>query len=304
MPDHPALSEQLTAVLVTFRSEEIIAQALDSLLNVHGLTQVIVVDNASNDRTVAQVQTRFPQVQVIANSRNVGFGVGNNQGLQQVQTPYALVLNPDVLIPAAGLQTLVDVAERHPRAAMIGPWPSDEQGIAPQVRIGGPDEDLWTSYLPDCDFQTAFLVGAALLMRMEQMRSIGFFDPDIFLYYEDDELSYRVKQAGSDMVVTTRTVMNHQHGRSSTPSAEVEAFKLRHFAWSKLYFEQKRHGQAAAQQAARNMLQSAQRKQQMLRLLPWSACVKYNARMAAAQDFLAGCQPPSQPEPSRQRRTA
>ena len=90
------INYSLTIVIVTFNSSEIIKQSLENIdCNKYLL---IIVDNASTDNTVAVIESNFPSLKIIKNNKNIGYGRANNIALRQVETEFAMILNPDAFI--------------------------------------------------------------------------------------------------------------------------------------------------------------------------------------------------------------
>jgi len=122
------------------------------------------------------------------------------------------------------------------------PEPSRDAGLfekrAMPKRQGEPE--------PEGDLCANFLSGAVLLLRKPAFEAIGGFDPNIFMYFEDDDLSLRLRQAGHALVRVNAARARHIGGGSSGPSDAVLRFKQWHFAWSRLYIERKFNGAAAA----------------------------------------------------------
>ncbi|WP_437191637.1 glycosyltransferase family 2 protein [Planctomicrobium sp. SH527] len=232
------LCKQVTAILVTYRSGDTIDSAVESLRQVHGVQRIIIVDNSCDPEVFESLKARLP-VEVISNDSNGGFGAGNNIGLNLVETPFALVLNSDAIIEPDGIATLVQKLLDQPRVAIIGPWPRDDFGVRKTMRAGSLLHPRKIKFKPETTFSTQFVLGAAMLMRMSQLREIGFFDPEIFLYHEDTDLSERVIRHGYELQVTTDVIMDHHGGRSSIPSIAIEMMKNQHMGWSALYIHQK-----------------------------------------------------------------
>ena len=112
------MSNQVTAISVTFQS----AALADSLgATLQRFAHVVIVDNASTDGCADALAKRLPAAALIRNTVNKGFGSANNQGVALVNTPYALLLNPDCEISDEALSALVATAERFPQAAIIAP---------------------------------------------------------------------------------------------------------------------------------------------------------------------------------------
>ncbi|MFB3132705.1 MAG: glycosyltransferase, partial [Rhodothermales bacterium] len=112
----------LTVIIVNYNVREHLEQALRSVERAGaGLSiEVMVVDNDSADGSVEMVRTHFPEVHLIANERNVGFGTANNQAIREARGRYLLILNPDTIVQEDTLSTLVRFMERHPEAGALG----------------------------------------------------------------------------------------------------------------------------------------------------------------------------------------
>lgn len=235
---------RVTVVLVTYNSERILPAVLPPLSRDLSL---IVVDNASGDRSVETVRALAPHALVIENSRNRGFGRANNIALEQVRTPFALLLNPDCVIEPAAIERLLAAADRYPDAAILAPKLYDAPGklglcyrphyFAPQPR--GLLE-------PAGDLCSEFLTGAAMLLRMDTLRRVGFFDPWFFLYLEDDDLCLRVRRAGHSLVLVNDATALHGVRRSSAPSLALDFRRAYCLTLSKLYLFRKHVGAGRA----------------------------------------------------------
>jgi N-acetylglucosaminyl-diphospho-decaprenol L-rhamnosyltransferase len=249
MTPGPAEAE-ITPVLVTYNSAGILPWSLPALATCR---QVVIVDNHSSDDTVAVARRLLPQASILLAGRNLGFGRASNLGLDEVRSPYALLVNPDVQLGAGSLQALWHAAQRYPDAALLAPVLFD----APDV-VG--DSFRGPFYAPAskppplpagdlcCDFVTA----AAMLLNMDLMRRVGFFDPWFFLYFEDDDLCLRVRRAGHPIVVVENARMEHRVRQSSAPSARNTLRRIYFRTLSKFYITRKYFGTArSAATAAR-----------------------------------------------------
>ena len=184
----------LTIIILTYNSAKIIKSCLE-VLNFEKY-KVVVVDNASKDGTAEFVRQNFPQVLVQELPRNIGYGNGNNMALNQVETEFALILNPDAVIFEKDIEIVLEVMKKNLLVAMAGPvilnnFPLEQKELA--EKIANMEQDLAgikDKYYEKIDgnFSVRFLIGAALFMQVATMKKIGFFDKEIFLYYEDDEI--------------------------------------------------------------------------------------------------------------------
>ena len=237
--------DDVTIVVVTYNSAHCLAGLSGALANVR---HVIVVDNASDDDLQVQLRLALPNARLILNERNLGFGAANNRALAQVSTPYAMLLNPDCLPTPEFLAGMLRAAESFPDAAIIAPHLIRRDG-SPEVSYRWPATH-WVSRGPKAEAPccVGFVCGAVMLLNMDVMRRIGFFDETFFLYYEDEDLCQRVFLAGQQIVVVPNLEITHL-SRSSVKGPnplKSEFIRGYHHAQSKLVFERKYFGAALA----------------------------------------------------------
>ena len=254
-PEHDKeLMAEVTAILVTYNSAAVVAKALESLMGQPDIGSVMVVDNASGDGTRELIRGDFPNVELIENPKNEGFGRANNMALARVATPYALLVNPDAVVKEGALAALLAAAKNYPDAAILAPLLYDESGMLHRSYKRGifAREKKRDDYVaPSGNACAEFLSGAVWVLNMRLMKDIGFFDPNIFLYYEDDDICLRVRERGYGLVLVHGAEAIHLQGASSgTPKPEAEFFKQKHMIWSRLYMEKKYRSVAAAKTLA------------------------------------------------------
>jgi len=227
-----------TIVLVTHDSAAVIGQALASLPNG---APAIVVDNASTDDSAAIAERHGSTV--IQLPTNVGFGMANNAAVATITTPYVLFLNPDATLRPGCLEILVAAAERRQDAALLTPT---------ILKADGTRFEKWSSPIcapafrppqePDADARgIAFASGAAVLARTSALRELGGFDPAIFLFFEDDDLSRRVLDRGWSILHVPAAIARHAGNASSPVSERMVELKHWHLAWSERHVRRK-HG--------------------------------------------------------------
>jgi GT2 family glycosyltransferase len=212
------------------------------------MRNIIVVDNASDDDLQTQLTLTLPQASLLRNVRNLGFGAANNRALAQVQTPYALLLNPDCLPTKEFLDGLLQAAADFPDAAILAPHLIRRNGT-PEVSYRWPSTH-WVSRGSKADGPccVGFVCGAVMLLNMDVMKRIGFFDETFFLYYEDEDLCQRVFLAGQQIVLVPELEITHlSRGSVKGPNPlKSEFIRGYHHAQSKLVFERKYFGAALA----------------------------------------------------------
>lgn len=207
----------IDVVIVSFRSKELLGRCLESLrahLPGEG-SRVIVVDNASDDGTVEMISSSYPEVTLLAQEENLGFGAATNLGIRVGRNPYVLALNPDAAIEADTLPALLDVMEANPRIGCAGPALYREDGSfdhaarrsfpTPLSALGhftGVGRVLGGGRLADYRAPGVergpvdAVNGAFMLLRREALDEVGVFDEGYWMYMEDLDLSYRLHRAG------------------------------------------------------------------------------------------------------------
>ena len=229
------MSAGVTAIVVTYDSAEVLLGCLLAL-RAEGVP-VIVVDNASSDDTRAIAAAHGAQL--MANARNEGYGRANNAGVAACRTPHALILNPDLVVQPGAVAALLEAAARYPEAGLYAPCivePSGRVFLQPRSLLSPPHLNLAGAMpLPEGDACLPFLSGACLLVRRDLFLELGGFDPEIFLFYEDDDLCRRMREAGHALVHVHAARAAHARGRSSRPSLKRRFNARWHLAWSHAY---------------------------------------------------------------------
>jgi len=233
------MRDDVSVVVVTWNAAGHVERCLDS---VRGY-ETVVVDNGSNDGTVLLVRERFPGVTVVE-QENRGMGGGNNAGIRATSKPYVLLLNSDTRVVADGIDRIAAFADTHPRAAVVGPRLSNEDGSLQRSVRGDPTTwRLATEYLflrklgPRTQALNAFygggfshgeprqvesLMGAALLVRRSAVEEVGLFDEDFFMFSEETDWLYRFRRAGWQVWFTPDAEVVHLGGASHGGRLYVE----------------------------------------------------------------------------------
>ena len=248
MVDLASLAARVSAVIVTHNSGHVVERCLASL---GGIERVIVVDNASGDDTHTRIAAARPDALCIANDRNAGFGAANNQGFAEADSSdFVLFINPDAALQPSALEALIAAAKRYPGAAMIAPRIIGADGATQTSydaglfeRAGMPDH---AGLVPEGDLCAGFLSGAVFMVRTAALGDEPAFDPNIFLFFEDDDLCMKLRTASWQLVLAAEAVAEHTAGQGSAPSPAVTWRRNWHMAWSRLYVEAKHRGRGAA----------------------------------------------------------
>jgi GT2 family glycosyltransferase len=192
----------VSLIIVTHNSAELLPVCLAAIANTaYPNYEVLAVDNASADGTPELVLDSYPQVRLIANRENAGFGRACNQGARAAAGEFLVFLNPDVIVTPGWLSVLV----RH-----MGAFP--EVGILCPTTLY-PDEQPPRRSLPVAD--TAAVPGSALMTRQAAWRELGGFDESYFLYWEDTDLCWRAWLLGWRVQEDFEAYVYHERGGSA-----------------------------------------------------------------------------------------
>ena len=242
----------LGIVIVNYNVRDLLRDCLASVFDSRGdfAFEVCVVDNGSTDGSAEMLEAEFPQVRLIRAENRV-YAVGNNLGLrafgyeelgaQPTNLPvpkYVLLLNPDTILPPSALADMLAFMEQHPQSAVAGPRLVREDGSldracrrsfpTPEVafyRLSGLSKLFPSSprfgrynvtYLPpDVTTEVDSVVGAFMLIRGEALAQVGLLDEQFFMYAEDLDLCYRLKDRGWQVWYNSGVTVLHYKGRSS-----------------------------------------------------------------------------------------
>lgn len=256
----------LSIIIVNWNVADLLAACLDSInANQGDLTiEVIVVDSASSDNSVALVRERYPWVRLLAQDENVGFTRGNNIGLEVAQGRHLLLLNPDTEVIGDMLPQMVAYLDQNPDVGIVGPHTLNTDGSTQSSRRRFPTvptgflESTWVQPLAPrslldwytvagandrATFDVDWVQGHALLARHDVYDQIGGLDDGYVMFFEELDWCKRAKSAEWRVVYLGSAQVIH-HGGKSTDQAS--AWKHIHFNRSKIRYFRKHHGVVVA----------------------------------------------------------
>ena len=184
---------------------------------------VVVVDNCSNDDSVAKIAQAYPSVRLIETGANLGFSGGNNVGIRLALdegADYVWLLNNDTVAPPDTASKLVAKAQAEPQAGEVGTVLHHMGSPGVVQAWGGAILYPWKFYrarlvtTPHKFGQNTALMAASVLLRREVLKEVGLLDESFFMYYEDSDLSFRIYKAGWKLVVAEDTAVLHKEGAS------------------------------------------------------------------------------------------
>lgn len=216
----------VTRLIVTFNSADVLEY---SRIPAHELA-TLAVDNASSDNTPAEAQTLG--YEVLNLDQNVGYANAIMAGLDRINTEFVLIANPDVQISTRAIQVLLDAADRQTDCSLFIPRifkPDGSEFFRYETRF---DPRVKNRVPPSTDQNVDTVSGAVLLVRRKPFIQHGGFDTNIFLYFEDDELSLRFRKLNQPMRFVADASAKHIGDGSSGNTVSANRIKDISFGWS------------------------------------------------------------------------
>lgn len=231
---------ELSVIIVSFNVRDYLCQAVASVIaaTVSVESEIIVIDNCSSDGSPQTIGLQFPNVRVIHNERNIGFGAACNVGINASTSRFILILNPDTFVQPDAITEALGFIKQHPEAGAVGARMVDGNGtFLPESKRGFPSlrtslfrftgmhrvfprssffNAYYLGHLPDnLTCRADILTGAFMMIRREAIEKAGLFDPSFFMYGEDIDLSWRLVKAGFTNYFVAEARITHFKGRST-----------------------------------------------------------------------------------------
>lgn len=236
--------KDVSVILVSYNTIEMTKKALSHLLasKTDYEMEVLIIDNASRDQSAAILRRDYPDITLIENKRNVGFGRANNQALPKIDSRYVLLLNTDAFVEPDTISKTVRYMDEHAQCGILGvkflgrdgslqpscrffptPWNiflerSGLKRIFKQAKMV--DDMAWDhASVKNCDW----VPGCYYLIRKEVIDQVGLFDSRYFLYYEEIDHCFAARRAGWQVTFFPHTSVVHLGGESAKSAGEITA---------------------------------------------------------------------------------
>ncbi|WP_418790835.1 glycosyltransferase family 2 protein [Phosphitispora sp. TUW77] len=223
-------------IIVNYNTKRITADCIQSLIDNKHLKyiehEIIVVDNASKDGSQEFIEANFPQVMLIKNKENLGFGKANNIGSKAANGKYLIFINSDTIAYETDFYSLLDISEANSQMGFLSCKILNEDGSIQSIGYNFPSLMneiklrllLWNfkfikkirlnNYDDKGIFEVDWLSGSFMICDKSLFELLGGFDKDIFMYSEDLDICYRAYSAGKINLIYDRTSIYHLHGKS------------------------------------------------------------------------------------------
>ncbi|MBM5789590.1 glycosyltransferase family 2 protein [Candidatus Parcubacteria bacterium] len=234
------MKKDVSVLIVHYNTPGLLRQTLKGLFGStqHVEYEVIVVDNNPHVRVRDWVQKEFPQVKLVMSDQNLGFGSGMNLAMRHADARYFFVFNPDIATFHHALDRLVEFMDAHTDIGMVGPkllnpdrslQHSCYRFMKPSViayrripvlrslPLARREVDAYQmkDWAHDTVFDVDYLLGAAMFARREAVEQVGGFDPEFFVYFEDQDWCRRFWLAGWRVVYHADIFFVHYHRRET-----------------------------------------------------------------------------------------
>lgn len=230
-------------IIVTWNAKDLLLDCLDSLYKqVTSIDyEVYVVDNGSLDGTVEAVRQRFNKAKIIANKKNLGFAAGNNIGLNQMSSRYAVLLNSDTIVLNGAFERLLQFMDEHPETAAVGPQLTNKDGSKQNCFHNFPSLateiiglGLLKSFFPEKypgkrqnyknPIEVDAILGACMMVRHDVIKQTGFMDEGYFFFLEETDWCFRMKNLGWKVYHIPDVKIVHLHGESTKKKVPVQTW--------------------------------------------------------------------------------
>ncbi len=222
-------SQDITAIITSFHSKE---KIFDCLNSIGKSVKVIVIENSNDQLLKKKILSKYNNVDCILSKENLGYGAGNNLGLSKVDTNYALILNPDVILKNDTLDKFFLAIKKVENFGIIAPLSKSEK---------------YNNFNIDNDNiikEVENVKGFAMFLDMKNLKKINYFDENFFLYFEEIDLCKRLKNQNIKIYIDPSIEVSHLGGAShdSQINKPMELSRNWHWMWSTFYYHKKHYG--------------------------------------------------------------
>ena len=234
--------QNLSVIIVSFMSEKVIHDCISSIPRD---IQILIVDNSNNKSFKNEIEKKYKNVRCILSKNNIGMGAGNNCGLNEIDTDYGFILNPDVVLRDDTIDEIIIASKKVDTFSIIAPIMEEED--YPNYKLGKKKN---FKNLNDEPFKVDSVDGFAMLLNLSRLNKLEnfsnkeYFDENIFLYLENDDLCKRVSESGENIYIVPKSKIKHLGAKAVDEKYkyEIELSRNWHWVWSKFYFNKKHSG--------------------------------------------------------------
>jgi len=223
--------DNLTIIIVTIKSEKVIEKCLNSI---DPKVKKIIIENSSDENFTQKLKDKYQNIDCYNSGTNLGMGVGNNIGIKKSKTKYVMILNPDTILNNDTLDQICKISNSLDFAILS---PISDKDNFPNYKIKNK-----TNYLEKDFFEVDQVDGYAMVIDKSKFNE-KFFDENIFMYLENDDLCLRMKKKGEKIFILKNAKINHLGAKAVNEKFynELEFSRNWHWNWSKFYYRKKHY---------------------------------------------------------------
>jgi len=242
--------DNLTLVILTYKTgKEILDNCLSSIdKNI----KIIVVENSTYFENQKYFEDKYKNIKIILTEKNLGYAGGNNFGLNMVKTKYALIFNPDIICEKNFFSSIQKYLDGKLDFSIIGTSFAEQSDYHTAGFFDNKKNLKEANFLNEFNlYDVDWVSGCSLLLNLNNFDDKKIFDENFFLFFEENDLCFRVKSKGGKIFMSTDLKITHLGFKSSLASLEKYKFefsKLRnwHYMWSFYYYHKKNYGMITA----------------------------------------------------------
>ena len=231
--------KDLTVIIVTFKTnEDILYNCINSISKD---VNIINIENSNDTSHKKKIEQKYNNVKVILSGKNLGYGGGNNLGIQKSETRYILISNPDVVYNNNFFEEVKNYLKDDLNFSIIGPSYNDEKILSyGSFDLSKNLNKFDKFHLKEVDW----VVGCTMLLDTKKINENFYFDENFFLYFEEADLCRRIKLKGGKVYTSSKLLVDHYGHKGSAAtdpkySIETEMFRNWHWMWSSFYYKRK-----------------------------------------------------------------
>ena len=224
--------DNLTIIIVTIKSEKVIEKCLNSI---DPKVKKIIIENSSDENFTQKLKGKYQNIDCYNSGKNLGMGAGNNIGIKKSKTRYVMILNPDTILNNDTLDQIFKISKSLDFAILS---PISDKDNFPNYKIKNKN-----NYSEKDFFEVDQVDGYSMVIDKSKFDE-KFFDENIFMYLENDDLCLRVKKKGEKIFILKNAKINHLGAKAVNEKFynELEFSRNWHWNWSKFYYRKKHYG--------------------------------------------------------------
>jgi N-acetylglucosaminyl-diphospho-decaprenol L-rhamnosyltransferase len=227
----------LSVVIINYNTADIIGRCIEAVQRQENVDfEIIIADNASQDNSLQVIHEMFPNVTLLVNDENLGFGKACNRAASRCAGKYLYFLNPDAEVQPGAFQAMVDFMESNPAVGLAGTrivYPDGRPQHSVHLRYPGEKYSKATFF--ELKGEIAWVKGASMIVRKSVFQEVGGFDERFFLYSEETDLCLSIRKSGWSIGYINEATLVHMRGQSERDNLPEDVWRKKFEALMKFY---------------------------------------------------------------------